>query len=85
MIIFKFTKKSLKQFQNLDQSAQNLVKEKLMFLKNVENFNKNSKQLTDLEPATHRIRIGRYRALLKKNSTKNYLILKLKHRKEVYK
>jgi mRNA-degrading endonuclease RelE of RelBE toxin-antitoxin system len=84
MIIFEFTKKSFKQFQKLDQSAQSLVKEKLTLLKDPEIFNKNSKQLTDLNPATHRIRIGRYRALLKQNSAKNYIILKLKHRKDIY-
>ena len=84
MITFEFTKKSFKQFEKLNQSTQNLIKDKLTLLKDPEIFSKNSKQLTDLEPATHRIRIGRYRALLKQNSAENYVILKLKHRKDIY-
>ena len=84
MITFEFTNKALGQFQKFENPAKKLIQEKFQLLKNPEIFAKNSKKLTDLEPATHRIRLGRYRALLKQISPENYLVLKIAHRKDIY-
>jgi len=85
MITFLFTKNSFKQFEKIENLNKNLIKEKLKILKNTEQFLKNSKKLKDLKPATHRIRAGRYRLLLKKESSVSFIILKIAHGQEIYK
>lgn len=84
MITFIFTRYAEKNFIKLEKSAQDLITDKLKLLKNHEYFAKNNKKLTALEPATHRIRVGRYRLLLKKVSDQEFYILKVGHRKNIY-
>ncbi len=85
MITFSFTNKAFKSFLKFEKLHQDLIKDKLKILKNPEYFIKNSKKLQNLPPSTHRIRAGRFRLLLKKISEKNFLVLKIAHRKDIYK
>lgn len=81
---FEFTHYSEKQFNALPQSVQIRILEKLKQLKNHPDFRSIAKTLVNLSPATHRIRIGKYRILLEKINEEKYLILKLAERSQIY-
>jgi mRNA-degrading endonuclease RelE of RelBE toxin-antitoxin system len=89
MNTFVFTKSAQKQFLSISSLAQTQIKAKLGLLKNYPDIIKIMKPLHNLEPATHRLRIGAYRLLLcLKSSHQNdqeFWILKIGHRKDVYK
>ncbi len=85
--MFVFTKQAQKQLLKLDIRIQNQIKQKLLMLKiNKPLFSQNVKNIANMHPITHRIRIGSYRLLLYFDANKKtYIVLKLAHRKEVYK
>lgn len=89
MNTFVFTKSAQKQFLSISSLTQNQIKAKLGLLKNYPDIIKIMKPLHNLEPATHRLRIGAYRLLLcLKSSQQNgneFWILRVGHRKDVYK
>lgn len=71
---------------SLQKKYQILIREKLIYLKAPETFQVNVKVLHDLAPATHRVRVGSYRILLQCDFvTGEHLILKVAHRKGIYK
>lgn len=81
---FVFTNYAKKQFLKLDLKAQNRIKDKLTILKNdALLLNQNIRPVINLNPITHRVRIGSYRLLLKLEG-ESYIVLKLGHRKEIY-
>lgn len=89
MNTFIFTKSASKQFLSISSLTQNQIKAKLQLLKNYPDIIKIMKPLHNLEPATHRLRIGSYRLLLclkssQQNSTE-FWILRVGHRKDIYK
>lgn len=83
---FVFTKYAEKQWKKLDPATQKEIREKTEEMKQKpELFAKNIKRLFDLEPATHRLRIGNYRMLLECDfETGVHLVLRLGHRREIY-
>lgn len=88
MIIFSSTKQFDKTFETLNQVDQNRIIEKLQYLKTHPDILTVMKKVHDLKPATHRLRIGNLRILLKmisenKNDTR-ILLLKVGHRRDIY-
>jgi mRNA-degrading endonuclease RelE of RelBE toxin-antitoxin system len=83
---FVFTNHAKKQFIKLDQTTQKRIKDKLLILKQDKQLlEQNIKPVINLELIiTHRLRIGSHRLLLKEDSD-NYIILKVGHRKNIYK
>lgn len=88
MITFIFGKESIKEFLELEQVTRERISNKLKVLKNHPNIFSILVKLEDLGLATHRLRIGNIRLILKleKQSKEcvEFFILKLGHRKEVY-
>ncbi len=84
MIVFTFTDKSLKIFIKLEKKTRERIAEKLEQLKSHLDIFSVFKTVTNLELATHRLRIGNYRLLLMQKSENEFLILKLGHRSEIY-
>ena len=82
---FIFTKYAKKQWGKLSPQDRERVGEKLVFLGASENFSAHLKKVHHLEPATHRLRVGNYRLLLECDfSLDESLVLKIGHRREVY-
>ena len=89
MVKFIFTKNSKKNFLKLDKNEQEKIREKLKYFKNIKNLSNNIKRVNSMQPITHRLRVGKYRLLLhlalQKNKNYTFKILKLGHRKKIYK
>jgi mRNA-degrading endonuclease RelE of RelBE toxin-antitoxin system len=85
--MFVFTKQAEKQFCKLELRIQNQIKDKLKILKiNKLLLTQNLKNVINMLPITHRIRIGSYRLLLSFDKKKEmYIVNKIAHRREVYK
>ncbi len=85
--MFVFTKQAQKQFAKLDERIQSQIKQKLLILKeDVQLFNNNIKPVVNMHPISHRVRVGSYRLLLFFNKkTKHYIVLKVAHRRQIYK
>ena len=84
---FIFSKIAEKQFYKLDNTIQLLIIEMLTIYKTDEaRFSNAIKGLRNLSPATHRIRIGNYRLICEIHENRGTCdILKIGHRKDVYK
>lgn len=88
MITFIFGKEAGKEFSNLEQVERERVSNKLKTLKAHPNIFSILVRLEDFGLATHRMRIGNIRLILKlEKQDKQYIeffILTLGHRKEIY-
>lgn len=83
-----YTKRALEDLTALPKSIAQKIVDKIAFYIKQENPLFFAKKLTNSEAGQYRFRIGDYRAIfdLDKNSEiKILLILRIKHRKEVYK
>ncbi|MDQ1344223.1 MAG: hypothetical protein QG650_943 [Patescibacteria group bacterium] len=83
VVTFRFTKTSEKAFSKFDPKIRESLVESLTALKDSTLLETNSKAVTNLLPATHRLRVGNYRFLYERNGDE-VLILKVGHRKNVY-
>jgi len=88
MIKFTFTQKAKAKFKKFNFLEQKRIIEKLTDLKNHKNIFTILKKLTLFKYATHRLRIGQYRALLflSENDKTNieFLVVDIGHRKDIY-
>lgn len=89
MVSFIFSKKAKVMFLRLPEDVQQRITDKLGLLKKHEDIFSLLKGVKDLEPATHRLRIGSHRLLLALSGQKgsddvDFLVLKVGHRKDVY-
>jgi mRNA-degrading endonuclease RelE of RelBE toxin-antitoxin system len=84
--MFVFTKQAQKQFNRLSLRIQVQIKDKLKILKNDDLLlAKNLKNIVNMLPITHRVRIGSYRLLLSYDENNDrYIVNKVAHRREVY-
>lgn len=82
-VTFRFTKTAEKAFLKFDPKIRERLAESLKELKNPTLLDANSKAVTNLLPATHRLRIGNYRLLYERDGDE-VLVLKVGHRKDVY-
>jgi len=85
MNTFIFSKKAEKDFLKLEKNNQERILEKLKELKNHLNLISVLKKVIDLEPATHRLRIWKFRLIWEFDYDKNeFFILKVWDRKNIY-
>lgn len=88
MVIFTFTQNSQKTFLKLPKEAQTRIYKKLELLKIHPDIFSVLRRLSHFEPATHRLRIGTYRLILKQEEEKEestvFKILDVGHRREIY-
>lgn len=88
MVSFLFTKFAEKRFAKLSKRERFRLSEKLKTLKNHDDIFSVLKPLHNFEPATHRLRIGNYRLVMKleRQSGKDIflLVLDVGHRKDIY-
>lgn len=86
MYSFVFSKKAADQWNELEDVTRKFIQQKLVLLKDEALFRKSVKSVKALAPATHRIRCGNYRLLLECDfSSGKHLILRLGHRRDIYK
>ncbi len=81
------TKKAKNDFSSLEKIIQKRIAKKLKFYVADENPLKHAKKLKDSRLGEYRFRIGDYRAIFdidKKGNITLLLILRVKHRKDVY-
>jgi len=83
---FIFTNMAEKQFEKLSTEVQHYLKSKFKEYQSKEDlFKQNLKTLQNLEPATHRLKLGNYRFLLEANDADQvFRVLKVGHRKNIY-
>ncbi len=81
---FVFSRFAEKKFLHLDKKIRDRIRIKLQELKPHGRPEAVLKQLTDLEPATHRLRVGHYRVILQKLSEHEFLVLDIGHRSAIY-
>lgn len=88
MIKFYFLQSAKKFFYKLSVSEQNRIIEKITYIKDQEKIPYPIKRILYMEPATHRLRVGHYRFLLKliiqKNNYYEFDVLEIGHRKDIY-
>lgn len=83
MFTFRFTRKSEKELFGFDSNIREYLISELRKAKDPEILEMGSKPLHNLAPATHRFRIGNYRILYRRDGSE-VLILRIGHRKDVY-
>ena len=82
---FVFTNWAEKQFRTLPSALQDRIIKKLKQLKTIPDIYVVLKPLHNFGPATHRLRIGDYRLILRDNPGQNrVIVLDIGHRREVY-
>ncbi|MFH0769803.1 MAG: type II toxin-antitoxin system RelE/ParE family toxin [Candidatus Peregrinibacteria bacterium] len=84
MNTFCFTKKAKRLFLKWDAATQQRIREKLQELKKHPAIFSVLEPMIDMDPATHRLRIGDYRLLLRDENDGMFLVLKVGHRREIY-
>jgi mRNA interferase RelE/StbE len=83
----RFTKSAVKDMKRLEKSVAKRILSKLEFFVKQENPISFAKKLTDIRLGEYRFRIGSYRVIfdVRNDTTITILIvLKVKHRREVY-
>lgn len=82
-----FSSYAKKQWKKFSPKIQDLIKRKIIEMKQKSIiFSMNLKKVSNLRLAMHRLRIGNYRMLLKYDSEiQGYKVLKIGHRREIYK
>lgn len=81
---FAFTKSAKKRFLKLEKIVQERMSAKLLALKHHDHLDSLLRAVTNLDPATHRLRIGSYRLLLQRVSEEEFLVLDIGDRKDIY-
>jgi mRNA-degrading endonuclease RelE of RelBE toxin-antitoxin system len=89
MVVFISTKQFDKKYEELSNIDQKRIKDKLQYLTTHPNIFSVIRKLNEFKEATHRVRIGNFRIVLKlieenKNVT-TFLLIKIGHRREIYK
>lgn len=88
MVVFRFTIHGKKALEDLPRDVQERVIEKLKVFKNHPDIFSLLGVLHEMEPATHRLRIGNYRIILSAISSGAgeiiFDVLDVGHRKNIY-
>lgn len=81
-----FTNAAEKQFKKLSAEVQDYLKSKVKEYQSKEDLlRQNLKIVKNLEPATHRLKLGNYRFLLEiKEEDQTFRVFKVGHRKNIY-
>ncbi len=84
MPAFVFTTYAARLFAALPLKEQERIREKLRELKHHPDFSALLKPLRGIAHVTHRLRIGPYRLLLRKLEDDRFEVVKVGHRRDVY-
>ncbi|MBM4177534.1 type II toxin-antitoxin system RelE/ParE family toxin [Candidatus Gribaldobacteria bacterium] len=84
MFIFEFKSKAAKEIEKLSSKTRKRILEKLKFFADQGDPLRFAEKLTDFNFGEYRFRIGDYRILFDVEKTK-IIILKVGHRKDIYK
>lgn len=82
---FIFSESAKKDVEKLPKTFQSRLKTKLLYWQDSENPLQFATPLIKYNGATHRFRIGTYRIIVLLKSDDKILILRIRHRKDVYK
>ena len=85
MPVFIFSKKAKKRMNALDPFVRKKLEEKLHALKDRDALPAHLLPLTDMEPATHRLKVQDYRFILERMKEDQFLVIDVDNRKDVYK
>ena len=80
---FTFTESAKRETEKLPKKIQFGLKEKFLYWQSSANPLNHAKSLTQHSEATHRFRFGVYRILIK-NIDDELRVLRIRHRKDVY-
>ena len=85
---FVFTNRCLQQFQGLEPKQQHRIRQKLAGLTGHPDLFSVLMQLKGYEPATHRLRIGNLRVILRfqggQRGVRTFIIIKVAPRRDIY-
>ena len=84
MVTFRLTDTAHRQLKKIDPQARGQMLEKMRELKKHPSIFSVLEPVHDLEPASHRLRIGEYRLLLRMEGA-TCIVYKIGHRRDVYK
>ena len=79
-----YTKSAIADLVSLPKEVQNRIAQKMKFYAQARNSIRFAERLTDFKDANYRFRIGDYRILFDVINN-SIFILKIKHRKDIYK
>ena len=79
-----YTHSAISDLSALPEDIQKRIAKKMKFYGDLEESLKHAEHLTDFKDAEYRFRIGEYRVLFDV-SGKTIFVLKIKHRKDIYK
>jgi len=82
---FIFSESAKQDLEKLPKIFQSRLKTKLLYWQGTDNPLQFATQLVKYVGATHRFRIGTYRLIVLRKSDGEILILRIRHRKDVYK
>ena len=84
MPTFRFTKYAAKKLRKLDTIIQKRILGKLEELKDRDDVHAIVAPLQDVYPATHRLRMGDYRLVLKQDGEGKFIVVDVGHRSSIY-
>ena len=82
---FIFSESAKKDIDKLPKILQTRLKAKLLYWQNTENTLEFATPLVNYTGATHRFRFGAYRLIVLLKPDGKILVLRVRHRKDVYK
>jgi mRNA-degrading endonuclease RelE of RelBE toxin-antitoxin system len=82
---FIFSESAKKDIEKLPRIFQSRLKTKLLYWQNVKNPLEFATPLVNYTGATHRFRVGVYRLIVLLRPDDEILVLRIRHRKDVYK
>lgn len=82
---FFFTKESYKLFAKLEPGVYDRIQRKIKWLKKHPDPRSVLYPLEGYEPASYKLRVGNYRLILHHMSKREFVIVDIGHRREIYK
>lgn len=84
MISFIYSEQAKKSFYSLDKNIQQRIREKISQLNNHPDIFSILKPMHGSKSATHRLRVGNYRLILRMASEHEFDVIDIGHRREIY-
>lgn len=79
-----FSNDAAKDVKRLDTVVQRRLQKKLLEVAECKDITKIAKQLVNHDAGQYRLRVGDYRIIFDREASKTIFILRIRHRKEVY-
>lgn len=81
---FYFSKTAIKSFQKIPKIHQKIINTKLFTLKKHKAIFSVLLKLKGVSPVSYRLRVGRYRIIIHHTAGKDFIIVDIGHRKNIY-